>query len=383
MRKGTPGFVPERLIQAREARGLIFRKSLADLIGVNSSTVGRWEDGSSSPEPKSLWEIAQKLDVRPEFFLRPLQLNTDAHFYRSMASSLKRDKAIQQGRMTWLQEISLFVQKYVDFPTVNLPDVLNGDSYKQLRGEDIERIASALRDYWDLGDGPIIDMIGLLEKVGYVVSTVFMDTSRLDGMCQWGPDGRPYILLANDKMSYARRQMDAAHEMAHGLLHRNVSSIELKENFKFIENQAFRLASAFLLPQSSYPLEIDKLTLAELELKKHRWRISIKAQIRRLKDLKIIDDDYYVHMSKIYSGRKWRGTEPLDRVWELEKPKLLKQAFEAIVEHRILEKSEIISKHLTLNKSDIENLSGLKEGWFGSETGKIIRLREQLPLEGI
>ncbi|WHA44065.1 ImmA/IrrE family metallo-endopeptidase [Agrobacterium larrymoorei] len=70
-----------------------------------------------------------------------------------------------------------------------------------------------------------------------------MNTTKLDGLCSWSPvDDRPHVLLATDKMSFPRRQMDAAHELAHVVLHKNVPETEFEENLRIIEKQAFRLA---------------------------------------------------------------------------------------------------------------------------------------------
>ena len=75
-----------------------------------------------------------------------------------------------------------------------------------------------------------------MEQVGFVIGSIEMGTVKLDGLCSWSPiNGRPHVLLATDKMSFARRQMDAAHEMAHGLLHRAVPQEELTRDLKFIE----------------------------------------------------------------------------------------------------------------------------------------------------
>jgi len=90
----------------------------------------------------------------------------------------------------------------------------------------------------------------------------------------------------------ARRQMDAAHEMAHAVLHRNVSEDGLRKDLKAIESQAFRLASAFLLPSTTYPHEVRHPSLATLLSLKERWRVSIKAQIKRLVDLDIIPPEH-------------------------------------------------------------------------------------------
>lgn len=78
--------------------------------------------------------------------------------------------------MQWLQEISAVLQHYVDFPAVDIPDVMKGLTYRQLRDEDIEGIAQELRSHWRFGQGPIIDMVALLERVGCVVGSIEMGT---------------------------------------------------------------------------------------------------------------------------------------------------------------------------------------------------------------
>src|ERR1700743_2378447 len=110
--------------------------------------------------------------------------------------------------MHWLQELSSTLQHYIDLPEIDIPDVLNGTTYKQLRDEDIEKIALDLRHHWGLGEGPCIDIFSLLERIGVVVATIEMGTSKLDGLCSWSEkEDRPHVLLATDKMCFARRQM--------------------------------------------------------------------------------------------------------------------------------------------------------------------------------
>ena len=145
----------------------------------------------------------------------------------------------------------------------------------QLRDEDIEGIATDLRRHWRLGDGPFGDMVTLMERIGIIVSSIAMNTTKLDGLCNWSPiDDRPHILLSNDKISFPRRQMDAAHELAHAVLHREVSEEEFDENLKMIERQAFRLGSALLMPSTTYPKEVRQPSLAMLANLKERWRVS-------------------------------------------------------------------------------------------------------------
>ncbi len=374
-RNGTPGFVPQRLVETREARGIITREALARAIGKSGSTVQRWEEGDSSPEPDALKALAQILNVRVEHFVRDGFGDEAPVFFRSLASALKREKAYQRARMNWLIEISQIAQKYVELPDVDIPDVLGGASFKQLRNEDLERIAAELRAHWGLDDKPCADVVAHMERVGFVVASEGMDTVKLDGLCRWSAvDARPYVLLAEDKMSFARRQMDAAHEMAHGVLHRHVTEQELRDDFDLIEEQAFRLASAFLMPESSYPNDVQLYTLPEFEVLKDRWKVSIKAQIRRLQELRVFDADYARHLFKIYSSKGWNKGEPFDSAWPIPKPRVLAEAMNAIVDAQILSKAELLATEFTMPAADIESLCSLPRGWFEREQGQIVKL---------
>ena len=297
-------------------------------------------------------------------------------FLRSLSSTLVRDLHYQMAQMLWLQEISHAVEHYVNLPTVNIPDVMAGSSYHQLRDEDLERIALDLRGHWRLGDGPCGDIVPLLERFGFIVGVIEMGTVKLDGLCSWSRgNDRPHILLASDKMSFARRQMDAAHEMAHALLHRDVTEEQLKRDLKLIETQAFRLASAFLLPSTTYPVEMRFPSLATMVTAKERWRVSIKAQIKRLADLDVIPSDYATHLYKLYSAKGWAKEEPFDRQWVPGEPRALRDALHLIVDEGVRSKSDRLALEFTIPAGDVENLTGLPPGWFKHEVATVIQLK--------
>lgn len=376
MPTGMPGFVPGRLSEARAARRIPSMSSLARSLSLSPSTVSRWEDSGSSPDADTLARLAQFFDVRPEYFLRPVHESPRPVFLRSLASTLVRDLSYQAAQMRWLQEISHTIEHYVDLPTLDVPDVMGGASYGQLRDEDIEQIALDLRRHWRIGEGPCVDMIPLLERVGFVVAVIEMGTSKLDGLCSWSPvDDRPYILLASDKMSFARRQMDAAHEMAHAVLHRNVTAEELKRNLKVIETQAFRLASAFLLPSTTFSVEMRAPSLDRLVVAKERWRVSVKAQIKRLADLEVIPGEYATHLYKIYSAKGWSKEEPFDRQWVPSQPRMLHDALHLIVDEGVRSKADLMAVEFTVSPGDVENLTGLPAGWFSRERATVLQLK--------
>lgn len=379
MRSGTPRFIAARLTEARDARGVTTLIGLAGLLGVNTSSVSRWEDGKSAPTDEKVMELASKFNLRPSYFLRPpIEHGDGPVFFRSLASARKRDIGRQLARLRWFQEIAIIIQHYANLPPITIPDAVKGISYRQLRDEDIEQIAHDLRQSWSLGDQPISNMVDVLERAGFIVGADEMGTTALDGLCNWSQhDNRPYILLAKDKMSFFRRQMDAAHEMAHAVLHRHVTAAELKADFELIEKQAFRLASAFLMPATSFVLEARSPNLSTLVRLKDRWRVSIKAMIRRCSDLEVISPDAAVQLYKYYSAKGWNREEPLDRSIPVAKPRSLAQAVGMIVDNGVRTKEELIANEFIISARDIEELLCLEEGWFSIQTGQVIALKNQ------
>jgi len=378
MRVGTPGFIPGRLKEIREARRIPSRTALARRLNSSASSVSRWEDENSdqTPDPAMLMRLAGELRVRPEFFLRETFDNDRPTFLRSLSSTLKRDLAYQKSQMKWLQEVSYIVGHYVELPEIDIPDVLAGADYNQLRDEDIEQIALDLRRHWNLGEGPCGDVVTLMERIGIVVATIPMNTTKLDGLCSWSPvDGRPHVLLATDKMSFPRRQMDAAHELAHAILHRTVPEDEFEANLRMIERQAFRLASAFLMPSTSYPHEVRRNSLAVLLNLKERWRVSVKAQIKRLSDLDIIPEDLSRQLYKLYSAKGWSKGEPLDQHWPLTSPRALRDSINLIVDSGARQKADLLATEFTISSEDVEQLCGLPKGWFEQSPAEVVTLR--------
>lgn len=380
MRIGTPGFIPARLTEAREARRIATKSALAKRLGVSPTSVSRWEDENAdqSPDYATLIKLAGELQVRPEFFMRPPFDSERPTFLRSLSSTLVRDLNYQKSQMRWLQEVSFVLGHYVDLPAVDIPDVLDGASYTELRDDDIETIALRLRQHWNMGEGPCGDVVALMERIGIIVAAIPMNTTKLDGLCSWSPvDGRPHVLLATDKMSFPRRQMDAMHELAHAVLHQMVPEEEFQDNLRMIERQAFRLASALLLPSTTYPHEVRHPSLAMFTRLKERWRVSIKAQIKRLSDLEIIPEDFARQLYKLYSAKGWSKGEPLDQQWPLTEPKALRDSFNLIVDNGVRGKADLLATEFTISASDLENLCSLPRGWFSREAAEVVSLKSR------
>jgi Zn-dependent peptidase ImmA (M78 family)/transcriptional regulator with XRE-family HTH domain len=375
MRNGTPGFQESRLVEARDSRGLT-QVALAELINRTSPSISRWEGGGQSPEPEALDGLARALNLPVAFFLKPQPEHGDSPmFFRSMASTTQMLRRRVRARLRWAQDISLSLQHWLDLPAVDVPQLQITD-YREIRDEDIERIANECRVRWGLGSGPISDVLLVLENTGITVVKEEVGSAAMDGLSNWSEaDGRPYILIAKDKDTCVRSRLDAAHELGHLVLHRRVKERTLADAaaFKEIERQAYFFAGAFLLPAESFSTEVWSPSLNAFLALKERWKVSIGAMVKRCSALDMISDEYERRIWKYYSARSWRRSEPLDDVLQPESPRLLARSVQLLVEERVRTRRELLEE-FRLPASDVEALCSLPRGYLTAEAAEVVGL---------
>ncbi len=376
MKQGVTGFVPERLEEALEARN-VTQVSLSQLSGTSPTSVSRWLKGEQTPEASALAALASALNLPTSYFLKAMEDHGQApFFFRSMASATKGARNKAKARMRWGQQISIALQDVVDLPDCNVPDLADFKDFRTLEDERIEEIAQQCRRAWGLGDGPISDLHLLLENNGVVTIHDALEAATMDGVSSWSNlDGRAYVYVAIDKPSAVRVRFNAAHELGHLILHRNVdkSTLVKKEEFNLIERQAHLFAAALLLPANSFAGELHSPTLAGFQAMKERWKVSIGAMIVRCSTLGIIDDDYKLRLWKHYSAKGWRSGEPLDDVIPYEHPRLLARSIMILAEQGGWSLSEILET-LPLSAGDIESLTSLPVGYLSNNRENIVEM---------
>lgn len=354
------GFVPARLTLARQARGLK-QKELAQILGGSPSMVSKWESGeyAHAPDFSQISAIALALSVKPNWFYKSMEAQTDqATFFRSLKSELgvARDKT--SAKLYFTNEIFSHLSERIEFPEIDVPDLIGDRDFRSISSDDIEKLANSLRDYWGLGDDPIIDLMLLIENAGVAVAEIFVDSAKLDGVSGWYGK-QPVMLLAKDKQGGVRRRFDAAHELGHLILHQAVSKLDLQNNLTLIEEQAMAFAGAFLLPASSFSSGVRSATLDDLADVKIRWGTSIGAMIKRLRSLQLISEDHERNLWKYYSYRRWRGNEPYDDKISIETPVNMRSAVEMIIEDGLNE-VEAFMNDVGLEPGDISDLVGIE-----------------------
>jgi Zn-dependent peptidase ImmA (M78 family)/transcriptional regulator with XRE-family HTH domain len=370
MKFGVQNFYGRRLTEARLARGL-FKKSLAEKIGVSGMAIGRYEDGADNPQHDKLHLLADQLSFPFEFFVRPAwPEELELIFWRHRSSETKYAREMTEQRMRWLCEIFSFLEREVDFPVVNLPKLDLPNDFRLINPEMIEETAMRLRAHWGLRELPIPDVTLALENAGIPVVNLEIASEKQDGFCfRSCVLGRSFVGINIYNVSAARARFDAAHELGHIVLHRKVTPQESRDPLfhKLLEQQAHRFAGAFLFPRKSFLAEVEAPTLYYFSDLKRRWGMSIAAMVFRAFDLGVIDESERSALYHNMARRRWRGVlrEPFDSHEDmpLEKPRMLRRGLELVVGSGIFGRASIRSA-LALPQSEIEQIACLKPGFL-------------------
>lgn len=366
-------FYGGRLKNARLARCLT-ASSLAEQIGVSPGAISQYEKGVTEPRARVLDQICTQLSLPEVHFLAPEPKDDPApRLYRSRASAIKRARDSAEKRQQWFSEMYDTISEEVEFPQITLPSFDFPQDPVGIGAAEIERTASSVRDALGVGDGPVESMVSLLENYGSRTARFAFGAETLNAFSQYGSSVS--VTLNADETTAARGRFDAAHELGHLLLHRNVPA-RLAANsavHKKMEEQAHRFASAFLFPASAFADEVYSISINSLVDVKSRWRVSIGMMIRRAYDLKLITQTSYTRAYRELSRRGYRLSEPLDDELEPERPTLLRDAILLLVDEKVFSKEQLRSK-LRLSNADIEILAQLPRGYLSDDWGRVVGL---------
>lgn len=298
--------IGERIKQARFLRRMS-QRDLAAKVGVSATAISKYENGLITPSSRVLLKLAQALDVRVEFFLRPALVKTiEPTFRRRRAFPRKDEKALLAHIRDWIErylEVELIIYgkpKVFEYPRGFPRPVHTWDQ--------VEQAALDLREAWELGIDPIENLTQLLEDRGVKVGT--LSSGEAFDACTFvvTAEGEIPIVVVKKGLSGDRTRFNLAHELGHLLLQPagNMSS----------EKVAQRFAGAFLAPKPAVSFELGQhrnvLSLYELHLLKHKYGLSMQAWIFRARDLGIISESLFRSLNIVFRARGWHREEPGD-----------------------------------------------------------------------
>jgi len=391
-------FKGDRLKKARMYRAMTLT-DLAARTNLSKQALSQYENGTTIPVMSNLFALSTALNFPVEYFSIVANIKCDveqseATYFRSLLSTTKKDRLAQSVRLEFIAQIYAVLRGYVNFPTLSLPDVSFSDYLcwsefdEAHESEQIELIATQVRQSWELGDAPIENLRFALEERGIVIICTDINALKIDAFSQRilvNNNENYFIVISKDRQSIARARFDMAHELAHILLHpwsEDLESIS-KDDFRARERQANTLASAFLLPRSTfapdimcYPTNLDYY----LHLKK-KWAVSVKAMIYRTHKLGIISTNQYQYLMRQYSRNGWNSGEPDDLPYSPTST-LLKSAVKLIFKEGVVTVEGFLSalkmRGVALHPSEIEEILCLDKGTLtpiSAPRGQIISLK--------
>jgi Zn-dependent peptidase ImmA (M78 family)/transcriptional regulator with XRE-family HTH domain len=302
-----------RIKQGRLSAGLSLR-DVAEAVGLSAMAISKYERDLIKPSSETLLRLAKAFGVRTEYFFRqPIVELTDVEFRkRSQLSPQDEAKAkedVREQLERWLELESVIPASWPK--AFALPKKLLGhvDSY-----EAIEVLADQLRVAWQLGTGPIRNLIDKMEEEGIkVILTPHDGDKKFDGLVAKA-NGHTVIVVGQDWPG-DRQRFTLAHELGHLALHGRLAP-GLDE-----ERACNRFAGAFLVPK----IEATRLLGAcrswleprELYMLKNEWGLSMNGWIYRALDLGILTRPSARRLWEFFSkqgegGITWREREPGD-----------------------------------------------------------------------
>lgn len=303
----------ERIKRGRAAAGLSLR-DLAQSVGLSAMALSKYERELMKPSSETLLRLAKALNVRTEYFFRQLGVElVDVDFRKhSKLSAKDENKALEDVREQLERWAELEAIIPASWPTAfALPRNL---STQVKNYDEIEALADSLRRSWQLGTGPIRNLVDKMEEEGIkVILTPHDGGKKFDGLVAKA-NGHTVVVVGKDWPG-DRQRFTLAHELGHLMLHGRLAS-GLDE-----EKACNRFAGAFLVPKKEVLRILGEsrswLEPQELYLLKREWGLSMNGWLYRAQDLGILSMsaarrhwDFFAHQGE--EGVSWREREPGD-----------------------------------------------------------------------
>jgi Zn-dependent peptidase ImmA (M78 family)/transcriptional regulator with XRE-family HTH domain len=289
------------------------QEDVASLLGVSRVLVSHWERGQRLPSAQVLERLAGIYGVTLQVLLEPEATPEPS----DLVELLYRDAegGIDTRAQTGLQDFVHFLEMYADLAETLKEgrNRLTQSPFTIRRGftakEDIRRKAMEVRDWLQLGLGPVGDLPGRLDDIGITVyrtalgsdlktavSGAFLNHPRM-GMS----------IAVNIQTTPGRQLFTVAHELAHALFHSveqsHLVSVWQRKDEK--ERFADYWAAEFLVPveglrRQAEQLGVKSITDAEeaIHLQRH-FGVSYGMVLLRLRQANLLHEAAYEELRHV------------------------------------------------------------------------------------
>ena len=347
----SDGFNRHLMVLGRDSMGYS-QSDLADKLGVKQGTISKYEAGLLEPPVEFVDALADSLGFVTEFFYetgRPFGMPPFHYRKRKKLAAKRLSKMVAEMNIRRIQ-LQILLRSY-DLPTNRFIPEIDRDEYRGGYGKDftIEGAAQQLREMWGIPDGPIENVVEVIEDNGGVVIPCNFESDLIDAVSQ-RIDGLPVLFFVNMNAPADRIRHTLCHELGHMVLH-TTTLIDDDE----MEKEADHFAGAFLLPSKEMKRQLIKFDLRQIANLKRHWKVSMSSIAMRADRLGMITP-YQKKMFFIQMGKLgYRKAEPYEP--EKEMPAKIRKIVKFFFESLDFSKDDL-AKSLMVSTHKFEELYG-------------------------
>jgi Zn-dependent peptidase ImmA (M78 family)/transcriptional regulator with XRE-family HTH domain len=292
---------PRMITLAREAQGWN-QTHLAGLLGVTQGYLSKIESGNAEVSDELLSQLAEHLQTPPSLFAHtgsPSSIEVTCLHHRRRASTMsaptkKRIEALARLTRISVEELMKGLRVTADKPLQRPGSVDYTPAH----------FAMLVRKHFDIPDGPIHDLMSVVERAGVLIVQRPLGTAAQDAVSTW-PDSGPPMMIVNTGLPADRERFTIAHELGHLVMHGAPQDDQ--------EAEANDFASELLAPAEQVRPDLANLgrrDMGRLMQLKTKWGLSIAALVRRAWSIGELSDadykGYQIQLTKL----GWRNVEP-------------------------------------------------------------------------
>ncbi|CAJ1313826.1 HTH cro/C1-type domain-containing protein [Paenibacillus nuruki] len=339
------------IVLGRESR-TISQSELAKKLGFSQGKLSKIENGLIAITQEELDKISNALNYPNKFFQRDEKIygvGISEFFHRKKQAVPQRKLSTVYAR---LELRRMEIQTLLKSVELDEPALFHIDPEQY--DNDIEKIAQITRASLRIPNGPIRNVVDILEDAGAIVIPFDFEGANIDAICLNNP-GVPPLIFTNYDRTMDRIRFTLCHELGHIIMHRKPPS----ENID-IENQADRFASEFLIPTKEIAHSLTGINLPKLAALKPYWRVSMNALLKKAIDLNKITERQSRYLWTQMSKAGYRTREPIELDLPFEKPSVIEEILE--VHHVDLNYStDDLSTATFLNKLEFKEIYSLNK----------------------
>lgn len=305
---------PNMIILAREARGLS-QAELAEKIGMSATNLSKIERSDIGISQEVLESIADITHYPFHFFTQPGDIAPENLSYRKREHVAQKLITPINAQVNIIRKQVQFLTRALNIDTPTLPSIAVTDKQSPAK------IATKLRQLWNIEEPVINDVAKLLEKKGIVISSFNFGTDRVDSRSIL-TDDKQSIIFFNSALLGDRQRFTLAYELGQLIMHTfNVVPFDID-----ISHEANEFAAEFLMPEKAIKSDFkDGVTIPKLGELKRKWKVSMIALLYRSDDLGLLTPNQKRYLVQQFNQLKIRRREPLELDIPIEQPHLMRK----------------------------------------------------------